>query len=634
MEKLFIPITAMTIERKGIDSTIAELRKVNPDIVFLAIGAYSLNTAERKKQLDILEMATKRFQEAGFTVGTWLWSFAFLEKPPYACITSADGNVDNTQACPADEDFLSFMEQYMIDIAKTGTDIILFDDDYRFGHRSGGLACFCQCHLDDVSRRLNETVTRETLVEKVFAGKPNKYRDAWQASKGWSLENFAARARKAVDSVNPNTRMGLCACMTTWDVDGTDCIKISKLLAGDTKPFLRLIGAPYWSSNGDGFGNKLMDTVEFERMQAVWCEGEGIETAAEGDTYPRPRYACSANFLEIFHTALLADGKLEGIHKYMFDYYSSVNYEKGYVRYHLDNQNLRDGITEIFADKEDAGIRIVEHMQKMQNADAVSSNGRKVDLENLVFSPASRFLCQHSIPTNYTSNSRLLTVFGENAKYLTDITEHDYILDTSAAETLQAQGIDTGIVQFKGELSSETKACMSTLELYYPKDNEYCAVNGDVCGQDAQLKEDCQVILWYVWDDQKAPAAYTYCNEAGMKFLVFLFDSRFMQRSAGRNYLYQRTLIEGIGAISREQIPVTCPGNPDLYILTKCKGNKLAVGLWNCFPDKVLYPDVQMPDNVESVKFVNCTGKFQGSTVSIDEIGPYGIAAFEVTLAE
>lgn len=634
MDKLFIPITAMTLERKGIDSTIAELHKVKPDIVFLSIGDYIYDPAARKKQLDILEMATKRFQEEGFTVGTWVWSFMITEKTPFTYIVSADGTVDANQVCPADEGLLSFMEQYLKDIAKTGTDIILFDDDYRFGHRSGGLGCFCEHHLNDVSRRLNETVTRETLVEKVFAGKPNKYRDAWQASKGWSLENFASRARKAVDTVNPKIRMGLCACMTTWDVDGTDCIKISKLLAGDTKPFMRLIGAPYWSANGDGFGNKLMDTVEFERMQAAWCEGEGIETAAEGDTYPRPRYTCSANFLEIFHTALLADGKLEGIHKYMFDYYASVNYEKGYVKCHLDNQGLRDALTEIFAGKEDAGIRIVENMQKMQNADAVSKNGRKVDLENLVFSPASRFICQHSIPTNYTRDSRLLTVFGENAKYLSDITKHDYILDATAADLLQEQGIDTGIAQIKGELTSEYVACMSTLELHYPKDNEYCAINGDVCAQDVMLKESCEVLLWYVWGDQKAPAAYTYCNEAGMKFLVFLFDSRFMQRNAGRNYLYQKTLLEGIKAISREQLPVSCPGNPDLYIITKGKENKLAVGLWNCFPDKVLYPDVQMPGNVKSVKFVNCTGRFEGTTVSLDDMGPYGIAAFEAELAE
>jgi hypothetical protein len=36
-------------------------------------------------------------------------------------------------------------------------------------------------------------------------------------------------------------------------------------MAGNTKPILRLIGAPYWAIK-QGWGNRLADVIELERM--------------------------------------------------------------------------------------------------------------------------------------------------------------------------------------------------------------------------------------------------------------------------------------------------------------------------------------------------------------------------------
>ena len=144
----------------------------------------------------------------------------------------------------------SIYEEY----SSCGNAGIQFDDDFRYGHLDGGmLGCACKNHLDYVGKLLGEPIDRETLQKHALSGGKNKYRDAWQESKGYYFELFSKEMREAVDAVNPNIRMGLCSCMTTWDIDGTDAATLSRILAGNTKPFLRTIGAPYWAVD-EGLG--------------------------------------------------------------------------------------------------------------------------------------------------------------------------------------------------------------------------------------------------------------------------------------------------------------------------------------------------------------------------------------------
>lgn len=630
MDTLYVPITLRQVEPKELERTLKTLHSVKPDIVFIGISAVSCDAGRRRETLGKLTEGVKSLKREGFTVGVWTWSFMIAEKEnPFTHITAGTGQVNPNEACPSDEAYLSYMGERIAELARTGPDMIFLDDDYCYGYGTREeLGCFCGNHLKDVSRRLNENVSREFLLGQVLSGGTNKYRVAWQDSKRDAMENFALRMRKAVDSVDPSIRMGLCSTLNAWDVDGTDCIRLAKLLAGRTKPFLRFCGAPYWVTAV--LDNRLIDVIELNRLQAAWCEGEGIETASEGDTCPRPRYSCPASYLEIFHTALAADGKETGILKYMLDYSAAADYEEGYVRFHLENRKLRDELCEIFSGKEDAGIRIFEHMHKMRDADAAAGDGREIPLGvDLMFSKASMLMSQHSIPTNYTRDSRLLTVFGENARTVPDARKHDFILDLWAADHLREQGIDTGLKKI-GKALSAGEAGM----LYYPRESSAAAVNGPVSAYRAELDPDCRVILYYGGGPDGIPAAYVYRNGAGQRFFVLLYDSRTTGRLAGRNYLYQKALLEGIGAVSDEKLPAVCPNNPDLYVLAKRRGNQLAVGLWNCFEDPVLNRGVRLPGKVNSVRFVNCTGSFRGEEVRIDGLPPFGIAAFEAEIEE
>lgn len=627
--KLALPVFSQNLDRAGLVKTAKRLKELKCDIVFLADSPMTCNKEERKKTLDMLKEQIGFFKSEGFSVGVWHWSFMMKGENPFKKITNSHGESNPAFVCPGDPEFLEFVYEYNRDIAKLNPDYILFDDDYRFFHLGGGVSCFCELHMKAANEILGEDLTRDELAEKALKGDSNPYRKAWLKAKGESLENFAKTLRRAVDSVNPNIRVGLCACMSTWIGDGTDCIKIAKALAGNTKPFIRFIGAPYWAVNRDFGGNRLQDVIELERMQSAWCENQGIETFNEGDVYPRPRYACPASYLELFDIALIADGKSDGIIKYMLDYYGSADYEKGYTQCHLDNSQLREDIYNLFKDKEAVGVRVFESLEKFDNAKFSEDVVDQSYIENMFFSLAPTFLSMSSIPTHYDDTDGVTLVFGENVRnYPYQKSKSPLILDIFAADFLQNNGIDVGLVSVEGDFSGAEFGCITDFELYDPSIDEY-AFSSQLRTKSIKIKDGCKEILYYNIGQDKTPAAYTYKNKDGQAFLVFAFDARYSGKDGARNYLLQNALIRGIEEIGG-QLPAVCPKNPDLYIITKQKDNRLAVGLFNLFADELLYKDITLAKEIQSVNFINCEGVFDGNTVTINALKAFDVAAFEV----
>ena len=183
---------------------------------------------------------------------------------------------------------------------------------------------------------MGEDLDRDELKERIKSGTENKYRDAYISVNRESLLNFASVMRKRVDKVNPDIRMGFCAVMSSWSIDG-DAFELATVLAGKNKPFIRLIGAPYWAAE-KSWKNRLQDAIELNRMEKSYFSGKEIELIAEGDAWPRPRTKCPASFVEGYDTALRATQELDGILKIGIDYTSSRDYEAGYEKYHLRNK--------------------------------------------------------------------------------------------------------------------------------------------------------------------------------------------------------------------------------------------------------------------------------------------------------
>ena len=286
MYKISVPIMNANAARAGREELAKMLYEINAERVFLALGSYQVDENERRKEFEALKDNCRYFRELGFEVGAWIWTFQLHGVNDYAHITSPDGQVSEAQICPSDASFRLFAGQYLKEIAKCGVDIIMYDDDFRYGFLDKGImGCTCKNHLAYMSEILNEKINEDGLAEKLLKGGRNKYRSAWLKANGHFMRLFAKEMRQRLDEVDPTIRFGACSCMSLWDFDGVSSVEICHILAGKTRPFLRLIGAPYWAVHCS-WGNRLQDVVELERMERSWCENYDIEIYIEKKKNP------------------------------------------------------------------------------------------------------------------------------------------------------------------------------------------------------------------------------------------------------------------------------------------------------------------------------------------------------------
>lgn len=478
--------------------------------------------------------------------------------------------------CPFDKEFQKFAADTAREVAKLGPDMIQFDDDFRFALLSSEPCCLCKHHVKKISEITGDNLSSDELSDKILLGPDNKYRQAWIEANGEALVEFSKAVRKAVDEVNPKIRMGVCSCTSSWDIDGRRTNEIDHILAGENKPFRRMIMAPYWAVTRE-WGNKLQNVIELERMEREWC-GRDVELMTEGDVYPRPRTNCPSSYLEIFDTALRADGGFDGIIKYGLDYYSTVNYEKGYALRHVKNRPIYEQIDKFFSNKTACGVRIIENPDKISGRDFKE----KEVMNGLFFTPSAYVFSENSIPTVYSGEGVISVALGENARILTEEDmKKGVIIDGSAAKILMEKGIDVGL-KF---ISDEPE--LSSISEHFTKQIEYVNHMHKLKSYKVELCEGADV-LSVLYEKEKvlvnpSPAAYLYENEQGYKFFVYTFDFKVKERRNFCFYARSKQLADGIEALTGKTLPAYTYGNPDIYVLAKRNENSMAVGLWNCF---------------------------------------------------
>lgn len=622
-----VPVINGCFKRQGREAVVGELKKLGANRVFLARGIYTTDTGKFCRMLDELRDNCAYLKENGFEVGVWGWSFIIEgEADSFTRIRSLDGkSTDKTYRCPLDPEFREFVGNYAAELAKTGVDIILFDDDYNLAFWRGNIACGCELHMARVKEILGEEITNEDFKAKVLRGGNNKYRDTYLAVNREALEGFACHIRASVDKVNPNVRIGVCSCMN-WDADGISPAEISRAFAGNTKPLLRLIGATYWPTQPRwSIYNRLGAVIEFERMERSWCEDD-IEIMAEGDVYPRPRYAVPSSYLELFDTALMADGGMNGILKYALDYTADPSYERGYVDAHCRNNPVRAQIREKFSAKEACGMRIYEKMRKFQDMEIPEELSGNDSVVNIFYSPAAKMLSSLSIPSTYHGMGTCGVVFGENARGLEpEALKNGLILDLTAAKILQATGIDTGIVRIGDSIKPE--------EEFFVADDTYVAAGFK--GYNVEIDANAKTESYFLYTDKgekrRAPGSYYYENAQGNRFLVLAFDMHFNIDTCFRSYTRAAQMIRASEYLSGQKLPASIKDCPDLYMMCKRDdGGALAVGLWNIFADPVYEPVITLDREYSDIQFINCTGRLERDKVCLSPISAFTFAGFEV----
>lgn len=605
------------------EKTVETLKRMGVQRVMLAVESNSTGGEAKEKAISNIRDNTGYLHACGFEVGAWFWTFYNTLENDFVRMVSPDGKVSKSTICPTDEKYCEEMSGFLKSCAETGVDLIQFDDDFRYGFQDMGFGCVCENHLKRIREYLGEDASRETVVNGIMNSGPNKYRDAFTAVNGAVFEEFAKKCRDAVDSVNPEIRMGFCSCITSWDIDGTTPDRLAHILAGKTRPFYRLIGAPYWAAMGAWGHTRLSYVIEQERLEANRREDPNIEIFSEGDTYPRPRYRVPAAYLEGFDTVLRADGCTDGILKYSFDYTASEDYEKGYNETHIRNLPVYEAIDGMFSDKETVGVRVFDSMRKFNALTMPTCEKDPIKVQDLAFSVTARFLASNSIPTTYSGNEYSGAAFGEDARMLTaDMLENGAVIDYAAAVILSEKGIDTGIVSENGTVE------MSGTE-HFSSGETTNTLTSTVIHRVIPAK-NAEIESYIEHNGEKLPVFYKYQNADGLRFAVYTFDGYKADEHAFRNYERQKQLIDALQWLSGRKLPAVCKGNPDLYILTKTKDNVMSVGLWNFFPDRIYDAKVELTENISSFSLFGAEGTADKNVLTLSEIGPYGFAAAEI----
>ena len=239
---------------------------------------------------------------------------------------------------------------------------------------------------------------------------------------------------------------------------------------------------------------------------------------SEGDTYPRPRYFTPASYLELFHSALCAENRFDGILKYLGEYTCKGEYETGYSRLASVNREKTEKIADAFKNTVKTGYRIVETQNKMLS---MEFNGEdKEFLEHGGGVPAS--VCamnSASIPYTFYGDEPVV-VFGDNARYLS---ENDYangiVTDIAGAEILAEKGIDVGFV------SCNKKCSAREVGEYYPdfKDEAYVNFKRQTDLFELKLKDKAEILTYCIVENEKIPLTYRY-EDNGHKIVVCCVD--------------------------------------------------------------------------------------------------------------
>lgn len=637
--KTYVPVH---IYANGFDELypkyIEALKEAEVSRVFLCGLAESYDSKEAQAlSAERFGKFAKIFEEAGFEVGVWINSFSHggsgEGRTDFIHMMGIEGKAASSEYCPLDDNYVAAFQHYVQLLVKNGAKMIMLDDDFRMMIR-GSVYCFCEKHLKLMSEYLGREVSRDDFRD-IFTGGPSEERKAYMYAQGEGLKRMAKALREAVDELDPTVRLGHCAVLSTWDVEGVDSVTLSKIFAGNTKPFLRLIGAAYWA-NLNAFGCKnLSAIVEYERMQQNWCENSGVEIFAEGDVYPRPRYVVPSAYLELLDLSIRASGGFYGHLKYMCNYAAKFDYDKGYLARHNKNAENRKWIEEHFDGKKTLGLKLFEPMNTLEYSEQAHDIGQRCVPSSLKFS------AYNAVPSKFSGDG--ITVIWGDSAWLASENElkNGAILDGVAADILTRRGFDVGVVEFgsKYKIASET---------YLGNINDSAALYG-AYAYGMKISDSAEILSTFaesevyngglaptVFNDGERVGSYIYKNEKGQNFLVYALDGRSVAENTNNfdfsgisgNYRKQQLFetLEKFGA----DFPICKTDAPFLYMIAKSDENELSVYIMNTYEDSVINPEVITGEGYSRVETCNCSAEICGNKVVLSDINPYGFAAFTV----
>ena len=610
--KVTVPYNLINLAWENKAELLQRLEDFGADEIFLTI--LTCNFSKTEEQVRLLREHLPFFEQHGIRPALWVGGSLhhFPVEGEHQHLVDVTGKRRDEGICPLDEAFCEYLYGMVQAYAKTGIRKIALDDDLRMHFPNDRPMCFCDKHMKLYSDYLGRPVTREEFEENLTDKGDNEYRRAWWAVNQQTLLTFVNGLRRAVDEVDASIQLELCSGPAHWGADGTDPFALTRAMAGVDTPEMRLSGGPYWHSSPD------MAVVDLVRHQALECKKQGILSLAEGDVWPRIRRVCSASLLELFHTALIADGYTDRILKYGLSYYSSVMYEGGYAAMAIRNKPLYREVARLFADKTAVGFSPFEPFDCFAHAQVLP----RCPEANIMSTPTRQFTAGNSLPTTYDGGG-VNVVFGENARCLERaLLKNGSVLDIAAAMILTERGVDVGLATAPTVMRRDRAALAEMLqERYLPHDERmYLSPVADAVFYSVEPKATATVlsVLEDCHDGTRSDGVYRYENANGERFLVLPFAAGVNSREVLIGECRQRQMVDNYAWLAGEALAASCSGNPDLYMMTKRgEDGSLAIGLWNCSDDPILQPCIELGEEYATVTCVNCEAHLDGKRITL-----------------
>ncbi|MBQ8882889.1 MAG: hypothetical protein IJY70_05845 [Clostridia bacterium] len=645
-------------------------KKTNSELFIITRNIFG-DKARFIKEMDELQKKVQFFNERGISVGAWLCPTTGHEgmgliigeegkkftRRQVADYSAGEPRLIKQAFCPLDDGFKADFAWKMGLLCQTGATKSLFEDDFRLsGPPITKIACCCDLHMKAFSQRLNRKVDIKELPDLIYNNEDLSYRKEWMDLKKETMLSFVKALRDEVDKFNPEFRIGISASRLNYDIDGATIQEIARVAAGDTKPFVRLTGAPYWAREN----NTLSAVIESNRMQFGWFSGSDIEIVAEGDPYPRPRSRISAAYLEVYDQILRANGDSDGILKYVTAQCEGPFYEDGYIDFHIRNTELYRAIDKLFDGKKAVGLKPYVKQQKLANAkfddlEPFEEFGAYYRLDSVV-PPESYLVTSCSVPTSYDDCDYAGVAFGENARYLTkDQLDQGIITDLKGAKILTERGIDVGLVGY-------TRVHSNPSEEYFPADDISVMVGKPspfpVRFYKTELRNGAKVISNFCYGDnvlefgeyeasfdenepkEDFPACYLYENKDGQRFCVYTFVALNVQNrdiyngfngDFFVNYCRQNQILSSAEWVAKKKLPAKSTHNPYLYILCADDKDSRVIGLWNLWEDEIFSPQIELDEPAKEIIYHFTDGYTDGCMVKLTKpLKPFECAFLEI----
>jgi hypothetical protein len=204
--------------------------------------------------------------------------------------------VASSRQCPLDRGFRDYVLAAVESLAASRPAFFLVDDDFCIKRGE----CFCPLHMARYNERLSAQWSREELVKHLEAAPASDpVVQAVTAVLHEGLVDFAKEIRASIDKVAPGTRCGMCSP----GAGQYSLADVTRALAGNTEPFVRLAGAIY----GDAKPSALNWISRYTRVRALATEGVK-DLIAESDTFPHNQYSASAAGLHAHITVGILNG--------------------------------------------------------------------------------------------------------------------------------------------------------------------------------------------------------------------------------------------------------------------------------------------------------------------------------------